>query len=110
MEYKTLPIDILTGYRRLFGFPIDKDSVYDDLEKAKVYAASSRSYDGQIISILEKVDETHIKVYPYIVENKELREFNSDYFTKFCYHTSIPPFFLNQEYIIKKRKSQIIRE
>ena len=82
MEYKTLPIDILTGYRRLFGFPIDADSVFENYDKALIYAQSSRSYDGQLISVIETVDETHVKIYPYFVENKTLRPFNSDYYTK----------------------------
>lgn len=78
---KALPIDILTGYRRLFGFPLDEDSVKYSLEDAQKYARSSRSYTGQILTVVTEDEDNNTIVTPYKVIGNTIEPILSDYYS-----------------------------
>lgn len=61
MAFASMPL----SYKRLYGGPLDEDTVFESLAAAEEYAAGPTAYAGQVIGV--KVGDNNYK--PYIINH-----------------------------------------
>ena len=55
--------NLYTSFKRLKGFPLDADSVFNTFAEAEAYTHGKTSYPGQIISVINDTNSEECSLH-----------------------------------------------